>query len=106
VVDIHRHFDGRTAVIGAHVTPVPKSWPRFDMVLDGVPVTVAYDANDPDDGATMVLVNGCDIGALLDASAWCGPIANAVSGHAVGLAQQDLDDALELRAEDVLGDRR
>ena len=50
MIQITRHMNGRTAVIGATVTKVPGDARHLPMDLDGVPVDVWYTAALTGDG--------------------------------------------------------
>lgn len=65
MIQITRHMDGRTAVIGATVTKVPGDARHLPMDLDGVPVDVWYTIDSEDPDIAWVLVNGLDVHRLL-----------------------------------------
>lgn len=65
MLEITRHMDGRTAVIGATVTKVPATASHLPMTLDDVPVDVWYVLDDEGPDTAWVLVNGLDVHCLL-----------------------------------------
>jgi len=99
MIEITRHMDGRTAVIGALVTAVPKHWPRIHTSLGGVPLDVAYNEDE-----YFVLVNGQDILPLLPD--WAAKtIEQRIEADEAKRAKEANDPVLEDEAHDILQER-
>lgn len=96
MIEITRHMDGRTAVIGALVTAVPKHWPRIHTSLGGVPLDVAYNEDE-----YFVLVNGQDILPLLPDWA-IKTVERRIEADEAERAKDADDAVLEDRAYDIL----
>lgn len=93
MIEITRHMDGRTAVIGALVTAVPKDAEMFETVVGDTPLTIMY-LYDEDVPIIWALANGLDVFPLL-AEDHADKIAGLVADHD-DRARQELQEDMRL----------
>ena len=100
MIEIARHFDGSTTVLGATTTDVPKHWAQFSTVLSDVPLDIAY-GPDVDADGYYVLVNGLDVSPLLHTWA-VRTIEQRIAADEAERVKDANDRLLEDRANDIL----